>query len=216
MSRKEWISGALLGVLLVAGVISLLVAYLPAPAAPGNFPPGAFNRAGTPVGPTPSFAGQTAKVAYAAAQNVALGWQNDATLLSATATWSQGAGRSELLPGENSWVFTFYAAGSGQTAVISVVAGQATLVRESQAAPPAVPLQATGWKIDSAAAVQSIMAAGGETFLKENPVSTLVATLSTNGGDGRIEWFLSLFGNHSGRSLTILLDATSGELLEVH
>lgn len=86
--------------------------------------------------PNTCLTGQTAKVAYATAQNAAASWRGDAMLLAATATWSQGAGRSELLPGANSWVFTFYAPGSRQTAVITIVGGQVTLVSEGQVAPP--------------------------------------------------------------------------------
>jgi hypothetical protein len=214
MSRREWIVGALLALILVGGGLALLAAFGES-AAPDRLPPGAVNRAGVSVGPAPSFAGQTAMVAYAAARNAALAWQPDAGLTSATATWRQGAQRQELLPGQNSWAFTFYAPTAGRTAVIAVVDGQARLVSEGPGSLAAAPLEATGWRVDSPAAVAALMAAGGDAFLGDNPVSTLVATLSLGGNHGRIEWFISLFGNHSDQSLSILLDATTGELLEI-
>jgi hypothetical protein len=38
--------------------------------------------------------------------------------------------------------------------------------------------------------------------------------LSTSNETGRIEWFVSLFGDQTLGSLTMRIDATSGEVLE--
>jgi hypothetical protein len=43
----------------------------------------------------------------------------------------------------------------------------------------------------------------------------LIMNLTTDGPDGRIQWFISLFAPQTRHSFTIRLDAASGEVLEV-
>jgi hypothetical protein len=40
-------------------------------------------------------------------------------------------------------------------------------------------------------------------------------TLSTNTQAGRIEWFASLVGNQTGNSLNLVMNATTGEVIEI-
>jgi len=168
------------------------------------------------VEPTPAFEGQTAQVAYAAAQQAANAWQSDAQLLSASATWPQGAGADELLDGASSWGFTFYAPAAGRVAVISVVDNEASVVSEGPHQPETPPLDASGWNVDSREIVETALSEGGRAFIDAEGVTVLTMALSADnaGQDGRIEWLASLIAPQSGRTLILRIDATSGEVLE--
>jgi hypothetical protein len=166
------------------------------------------------IAPTSLFAGQTAKIAFAAAQGEATTWQSDAALLNASATWPQGTTPQDLLAGETAWSFTFYSPQTEGTALISVVENEATLLSTGSYEPTAPVLSASGWQLDSEEIITQFLAQGGEDFIRTNGVTTLTMMLSTSNDTGRIEWFISLFGDQTLRSLTMRLDATSGEVLE--
>ena len=93
MSRLEWILGIVLLVLLVV-VIGLALSLWLGPetniASPLSGPEAAAAGYADDIAPTRSTPQQTAKNAYVSAQKAAQGWQEDAVLVSATATWPQG------------------------------------------------------------------------------------------------------------------------------
>lgn len=222
MNRLEWILGIILVVLLiVVAVLSLTFWFrndrtaVPAPSS--NSATTIAARADD-IAPTPEYDGRSAIVAYAAAQKTAAAWQQDAQLLTAQATWPQGATAAQLRQGETSWGFTFYAPSAQRIAVVSVVEDNATIVSEGdhQQADPV--LSVSGWNLDSQDAIETFLAGGGNTFLAEQGVSTLtMALLASDGeGNGRLEWQISLFSLQSGEALTMRVDATSGEILSTN
>lgn len=219
MNRLEWILGILLVLLLaVVAVLSLLFWFRPQEtrqAGPPNSATVIAARAGE-IAPTPIFEGRTAKVAYAAAQQTAVSWQSDALLLSASATWPQGATVPELANGASTWGFTFYSPGSNQLATISVVENEATLVSTAAATESQSPLLVTGWNVDSQEAVRALLQEGGETFMREAGVTVLTMNLLADNQQGanRIEWLVALIGTQNGRALTMRIDATSGDVIE--
>ncbi|MCB8918144.1 MAG: hypothetical protein H6666_09470 [Ardenticatenaceae bacterium] len=212
MTRVERILTILLVILLVAVVVMAVLFWLR---------PGGGNPAGNSIGvglePTSVFQGQTAQVAFASAQAAARGWQPDAQLLKATATWPQGTGRDKLIQGESTWNFTFYAPASQSIAVITITDGQASLDSTKTLSEPIVPapLDITGWQLDSRAAIQRMLAAGGDSFLSSASYTILTVALTTSNESQRIEWLISLLATQSGSAYTMRIDATTGEILEI-
>jgi hypothetical protein len=62
--------------------------------------------------------------------------------------------------------------------------------------------------------IQQFLGQGGAEFMTSNGVTTLTMMLSTGNENGRIEWLVSLFGDQTLNSLTMRIDATTGEILE--
>jgi hypothetical protein len=218
MSRLEWILGIALVILLgVVIVLSLLFWFRPdAPVAsgPGDTAAILAERADD-IAPTSVFEGRTAQFAFAAAQRAALEWKSDAALISASATWPQGASQQELLTGETNWEFTFYTPAENSVAQISVLEDEATFRSEMQSAQTLQPMQASGWTIDSRDVMRQFLDQRGSAFMGENGVTTLTMMLSADGQQGRIEWLVSLFATQTGKSLTMRFDATTGEVIEI-
>lgn len=189
------------------------LALIPTAAAPGSSSTAATNTQA--AGQRAWQSSRTAQMAYGVAQAKAHQWQADATLLMVTGTWNQAD--SQQTPGSSlsTWGYLYYSPGARSAVAISVVENQAALVTHGVQAGALSPLDASGWQIDSPAAVEKLLAAGGAAFIGQEQATTLFMTLTTNNESGRIEWFLSLINNQSGRSFTVRLDASTGEILEV-
>lgn len=224
MNRLEWILGIILVVLLlVVGVLSLTLWFrndrtaVPNPASAANSATIIAQRADD-IAPTPLYDGRSAIVAYASALQTAQAWQADAQLMQAQATWPQGANADQLLQGEESWGFTFYAPSAQRMGVFSVVEDTATLVSEGDYEQTDPLLSASGWNLDSKDAIEIFLAGGGSTFLAEQGVSTMTMALlaSDREANGRLEWQIALFSLQTGQAFTMRLDATSGEVLETN
>lgn len=221
MNRLEWILGIVLVVLLlVVGALSLTLWFrndrtpVAAPASAANSATIIAQRADD-IAPTPAYDGRSAIVAFAAAQNQALAWQPDAQLLNAQATWPQGATADYLRQGAESWGFTFYAPAAGRIALFSVVEDQVSLLSESDHQQTDPLLSVSGWNLDSPDAVRIFLAEGGNAFLAEQGVVTMTMALLASDGEenGRLEWQVALFSLQTGQAFTMLIDATSGEVL---
>ncbi len=213
MSRLEWILGILLVVLLVAviGISALLWLRPSAPELPEGLPPTAVSD--LRPAPTSVYEEKTAKIALATAQRGIQDWHNDAVLLEATATWPQGVTEETLRIGEANWAYTFYSAGSNAVALVTVRGDEATRISESAYALDAPPADVGSWNMDSQEALGLFLNEGGGQFLQDEGISTMIMKLSA--ASGQMEWFLSLFANGSGRSFTMFINATTGDVLEV-
>lgn len=211
MSRAEWILGGILVVLLAVVIVAAALLWLP-----DDTPEGPIGTVAVtvPVAPTLAFEGNTAVLAFAAANENARAWQADAQLVEARATWPQGVTRDDILTGAAIWDFTFYSPQQNRIASVQVIENVATLVGQNDAQNPVTPLSSTAWQIDSAEAITILLEqAGGDQFLRTQGVSILNMNLSTVTQSGRIEWLISLFSSQTGQSLTIRVDATSGEII---
>lgn len=219
MSRLEWILGIILVLLLivVAG-LSLVFWFGPNTAVSGPAANSAtiIAQRADDIAPTSVFEGDTAKVAYAKAQQTAVSWQADAKLLNATATWPQGANANQLSAGDASWGFTFYSPAAGQISTISVVAENAKLIAQRDHKPGNPILEATGWNVDSNEVIDLFLEEGGRQFLSEEGVTTLAMILHADdqADDGRMKWELNMINLQNGRGLKMKIDATSGEIVE--
>jgi hypothetical protein len=219
MNRLEWILGIALVVLLL-GVAALSLVFWFGGDGRANAPAAnsatALAQSAKVIAPTSVFTGETAKMAYARAQQTAAAWQADAKLLNATATWAQGATAEQIRQGYNTWGFTFYSPAAQEIAVISVVEDTVSVVSQGEHTAESPILEASGWNLDSNEVITTLLNDGGEQFLAEQGITTLMMMLTTENekGDGRMEWQVNLVSVQNARALKMRIDATSGEVLE--
>lgn len=221
MNRLEWVLGIILVILLVAvAVLSVLFWFGPN----NNRVNGPSANSATTIAqraddiePTPDFNGRTAKQAYASALAEAVVWQQDAQLLNATATFSQGATPEQLIDGENAWSFTFYSPATSQIALISVVDENVNVLSTNTYTAQGNLLSAETWNIDSTEAVKQVLQEGGREFIASgaNPTLTMALYIDDQDGNGRVEWEASLVSLLTGNAFMVRIDATTGEILNV-
>ncbi|MCI0397755.1 MAG: hypothetical protein L0332_28515 [Chloroflexi bacterium] len=194
MSRTEWILGGVLAllVLVVAAAVLIFWFFRDQPADAVN----------NPMNPT-------AMGAYELAEPLARQWAGDAQFVSARATWQSASGFD---PEVASWSFTFYSPAAMATALISVTGDQATLIRSQPASRVLEPGAPEEWVVDSPAAVETLLANGGQSFVDEQGSATLVLALNLN---DQPVWTGTFINEQSRRTLQLRLDARNGELLEV-
>lgn len=218
LSRVEWVLGILLVVLLgVVMVLALLIWFQPGPvntAVPQNSATTIAMHADD-IAPTPETPGQTARVAYASAQQAARNWQTDAILLNASAAWPQGADELLLSNGQSEWRYTFFSKQAGEAAFITVNENQPQLLSTSRYTQAETPVATTAWNIDSIDAVQIFMNAGGREFMRQEGVTlfNMFLTADNVSGNGRIEWNVSLVSPQSSKALELQIDATNGDII---
>lgn len=214
MNRLEWVLGIFLVVLLLV-VLALSLMLWQRPRSPAAVPPAVSNERAAMVAPTSVFQGETAKTAYALAEERARAWQSDVTLLSADATWPQGTTPQDLLTGTSTWAFTFYSPGQSAIRQVTVVEDKVTLLAE-RTYRPSQPLPATaGWQIDSSTALQYFLAEGGHDFIRQEGITTITMSLRTDDPDGRLAWLISSFATQTNRSLTMHIDANTGGIIAI-
>ncbi len=225
MRRSEILLGTLLvAIIAVIGITALLLWFRPALSRVselGSSPTVAADAgndngiAGNGVVLEQNTAAYTAQMGYAVAQRRVLGWQNDAALLSSSATWAPGSTLQEILSGQVAWGFTFYSPASNLVAIVSVADNAAAFVNQQPASATLTPLPVSGWRIDSDDVIQALFDNGGREFLQREGDSTLTITLTYNPTASRVEWFVSLIAQRSGHSLTMLVNAADGAILEL-
>jgi hypothetical protein len=193
MSRLEWALGAILALVLIAALVLTLIYWSQRQT----------NSEISPVTPP------TARLAFERAAPVARGWAADAALLSASATWQDGAA---LRPEEVGWSLVFYSVERASTALIAVTDGQPALVSEQRQELAYDPAALSGWTIDSEAAVARALQLGGQRFLEEQGSATLVLTLNM---DNDPVWAATFIHAEDGRAFAVHFDATTGEVINV-
>lgn len=217
MNRLEWILGIMLVILLVVVVALSLMFWFRADepvAETANIATEVASYANK-VEPTSVFVGQTAQLAYGAAQRTAVSWQPDAALLNATATWPQGSTRDTLLKGEISWAMTFISPATNQMALISVIEDQANMITQGPLKQDSHPIDLGSWEQDSTETIEIFLIEGGDVFMRDEGLTTLTMTLSADPENGRLQWQLLMAASQSLRSLTMQIDAASGEVISI-
>lgn len=162
--------------------------------------------------------GETALLAYGMALEQAQAWQDDAVLVSGRATWPIIEKESELSGGKESWEFTFYSAEAEAAANATVVNGQVTLGQPRGIEKPLLLHQSGGWQLNSPAVVEQFLDSAGREFLAaEKYVSvSMNVDMSTTTESGRPEIMIAAVNIQNGNSLNLWLDATSGEIIDIH
>jgi hypothetical protein len=216
MNRLEWVLGIFLVVLLLAVLgMAVILWTQPRDPAPGTRSSANGEQAAL-VAPTPVFAGETARAAFARAEAQAQTWQDDVMLLRADATWPQGTPMLELLDGSSTWAFTFYSPSQEAIRQVTVMEDKVTLLAERAYRPSQPLLSTAGWQIDSSSAVQSFLVHGGQDFMQEEGITSLTISLRTDNHNGRITWFVSSVATETDNSLMMDIDAHTGEVLEIN
>lgn len=194
-------------VLLLLGIGTMVAFFLlqPEPEALPVMPPPA---------PTQSFTGETALRAYVLVRDQAQLWQPDAQLAHVTATWPEGSRRDALLRAP-AWEFAFYSPTAAAAARFTVVGDEVNFLVEQVVNQP-LALPALGaWQVDSDAAVQDMLGAGGDDFLQRAGATTMTASLRPDEGNERFVWFVSLYGPYTNRTFNTTIDATTGNIIAV-
>ncbi len=213
MNRLEWVLGVLLVLLLmvVLGLSALLWLRPRMPEMPAGLPPTAV--VNPQPAPNSNSNSKTALAAYAVAQRAVQDWHSDAVLLNASATLPLSVNANGLGQGVANWAYTFYSPGNNMITLVSVRGDEARRLSESAYKQQAAPLGVGGWRLDSQQAVQVFLNNGAAQFLQEQGASTLLMQLTTS--EAQVTWFLSLHDEGSGRSYSMRINATTGDVLQV-
>lgn len=212
MKRTDWILGIGLAILLLAILAFGLLFWQQS----------RLDLALTPIAPVgtavpinnSSITGETSLIALARAQQIAENWQTGAQLVNASASWPLNAQPNQLQDGIAEWSFTFYDATTNTVADISVVSGKASLSRTYTPRGELRPLRTGGWQVNSDKAIAIFMENGGSAFYEREGQIVLFARLSTVETSGRMEWLIAAVSEITNNSLTMWIDATSGEILD--
>jgi hypothetical protein len=217
MSRLEWILGLILVLLLIVAAGLALSLWLGPQMAiqPGNGTD-LIAAYADDVAELPETPGQTAKRAFVMAQTAAQAWQSDAKLVSASATWPQGAQAEYIKQGAADWGFTFHSPATQTNAVVTIANGQPVLI-PGQTKNTLSLLQSSSWQLDSSDVVKKFLEEGGKAFIDTEGITILSMTFATNdpNSNGRLEWLISALATQTGHSYTMRVDAASGETLEI-
>ena len=73
----------------------------------------------------------------------------------------------------------------------------------------------TAWNLDSRDAIDRFLQEGGADFMNSEGITSLTMTLTADAENGRIQWLIQLTATQSLRTLTMQIDATSGEIVTV-
>ena len=217
MSRLEWILGLILVLLLVlAAGLALSLWLRPQMATPSGNENDLIAAYADDVAELPENPGQTAKSAFVLAQTTAQAWQPDARVITASATWPQGAQANYVKQGAAEWGFTFHSPSTQTNALITIVNGQPLLI-PGESNKSVDLLQSSSWHLDSSEAIRRFLEEGGETFINTEGITILSMTFATNNpnDNGRLEWLISALATQSGHSYTMRVDASTGETLEI-
>jgi hypothetical protein len=153
----------------------------------------------------------TAKTAYTRAEAVAKGWQEDARLVSARAAWGN-ATESGFREGKTSWAFYFLSPQARQIRIFSVTAEEAVGTRTMDALSISDGIDLTLWQVDSPQAIQLFLDEGGQAFLDQHPDAGVNLQLILDEQNRQV-WMASGFSGSDQASLTVILDAQTGEVV---
>jgi hypothetical protein len=214
MSRLDWLLGGLLFVVLLIVVVSGLFFWQQSQLALALTP--VAGQGITAVAPTTTLPNEPALISFGRAQGrVRNGWQQDAALVTASATWPLVNSADELRDGEANWNFIFYSP-SESTAVAANVGNQQVSVSDPYPIYQKLdPLEVSGWQIDSHEALVVFLLHGGNQFLDQQEDVTVTSQLDAYSDNSRMVWLVSAFANRNGNTLTLVIDATSGDVIEV-
>ncbi|MDJ0753200.1 MAG: hypothetical protein QNJ45_06760 [Ardenticatenaceae bacterium] len=161
--------------------------------------------------------GSTALIAYAEVLNEVQGWQSDAELVSARATWPVVQSENELSEGKESWEFTMYSPEEEAAFEVYVVNGQVMISQARKLDEPLELHNSGGWQLNSPQVMTQFLNNAGRDFLaSENFASvTMNVDLSIETESGRPEILVAAINFQNGHSLNVWLDATTGDVIDI-
>ena len=211
MSRADWIVGIIAGLIISAIGIVFLVFAIDSPDSLIEPKPMMQPAAKSNV----TFSSSTSSMqAFEIAKDEATKWQPDAVLVKANTTWPNGTTHEKLLAGAESWSLGFYSPGTHSAANFEVIDKRANLVNEFTVQTSSTPEEIGHWRIDSGVAVYRWLDEGGTDFLNRNGIGTMTMSLSAGFQDHRPEWVVLVLSARDADTLTMRMDASTGEILE--
>lgn len=195
----------ILGVVLVLvyGTLAVLVVGLSGRGLPQSSPPTDSGLTDAPL---------TAKEAYALGLYEARSWQNDAQLVSATASWAN-VGSQEQLAEDVAWGFTFLSAQSREAKIVSVTRLGAEGAREMPSTATMRTADVSLWDVDSPEVVSLLLEHGGRDFLSQHPGATISLRLGPEEDSSRLVWLAIGIQSADKSTLVLEVDASTGEVL---
>ncbi len=143
-------------------------------------------------------------------------WQDDALLVSGLNSWVNIIHPSDLetMP-DDGWQYTFYSPET-QTAASFTVSDDEQVSRGQPfpADRPLNPRPANEWRINDAQAMRIFLENGGEDFFNSEETIYMTMQLSTVAEENRVEWLIAAVAEETGHSITIWIDAGSGDIID--
>ena len=149
----------------------------------------------------------TAKMAFTAAEPVALRWASDAQLLNVRTKFSAG---SNFHGGQGEWTLVFYSPDKISTALISVLDNKATFINERKGDYNPELQSIEIWHIDSPEVVDLVLKDGGNEFLRDQPGAVLILFLDM---EGQGDWKGRFIHKETRRTFVVQLGAETGEII---
>ena len=154
----------------------------------------------------------TAREAYALALSEARNWQDDAQLVSATASWANVASEEQLAE-DVAWGFTFLSAQSAERQILSVTRVGVERVREMRASATVRTADVASWQVDSPQALALFLEHGGRDFLSQHPGATISLRLGPEEASSRLVWLALGIQSADKSTMVLEVDASTGEVL---
>jgi hypothetical protein len=190
-------------VILVYGTLAILIIGFSGSGSPQSSPP-------TDSGPTE--VPLTGREAYALAASEARNWQDDAQLVSATASWANVASEEQLAE-DVAWGFTFLSAQSAETQIVSVTRVGAERAREMRSTSTMRTADVASWQVDSPEVVNLLLEHGGRDFLNQHPGATISLRLGPEEESSRLVWLAIGIQSADKSTMVLKVDASTGEVL---
>jgi hypothetical protein len=155
---------------------------------------------------------ETARDTYPAAVAEAQSWQDEAQLVSATASWSN-VQTEEDLQQTAAWGFTFLSPQTRQVRVVSVTPDGAEHVQTADATAKTRGVEVSAWRVDSEQVLSLFLDNGGRDFLAQYPGATITLRVGLEEGSERLVWYAMAIYSPERATIVVAVDATTGELL---
>lgn len=157
----------------------------------------------------------TARSLYPLALEKAVGWREDAQLVSIRGSWEQTA--INLLGRPVEWTYRFYSPRSRLLYFVTVTpdgqVGGMQHLRPVNQAPPILPIDA--WQVDSPTALSNWLNSGGGQFLGSRPGSQVLAQLSMRSAGAAPQWTVVGYDRTAEAYLVVSVQAATGDTVTV-
>ena len=195
----------ILGAMLIAvyGALAVLIVGFSGPGSADTAP---TSESGAGEGPL------TAREAYALALSEARNWQDDALLVSATASWANVASEQQLAE-DVAWGLTFLSQQSAEMQILSVTRLGAERAREMRSTSAMRAADVASWQVDSPEVVNLFLEHGGRDFLSQHPGATISLRLGPEEESSRLVWLAIGIQSADKSTMVLKVDASTGEVL---
>lgn len=163
--------------------------------------------------PDPGVQRVSAHRAYAQAFALAQGWQGDAQLAGARASFRQET--PGTIGGGQTWSFQFFSPSTSQLYLLPVQGEQAQgeLAVERLVRAEMTYVEVAQWQVDSEDALLLFLSHGGEEFLRQHPEAVINLQLVPPKKDGGLIWLASGVSQAGQAVFFVQIDAQTGSVI---